>query len=313
MIDAATLTGPLHDTLVAAGFEYERTSKGAHGYAHPDGRAALIVQGVHTKEWVLRLPGGEVHKGATPQGLAYKLGSGAEPSVAEVIVDATPIPRVVVETPASRLVSALDGDYNLERLRPESAYSVRIRLLKAMRGPGAKVLAKEATFKAFHAEAWAALEVTSDAAFGLRANELRKAATREEIRARKVEKAKIAAQLKSRPVAPGPVPMPIEHKTNRDRAEDKVALRGELRARANSDDGEPPIARPRPGAAPLEYTPFAAVDPDNGILVLLLEKPNSQGALCVYNNGTRVAAGVATLETVSRNAACCWIRSDRSR
>jgi hypothetical protein len=37
-------------------------------------------------------------------------------------------------------------------------------------------------------------------------------------------------------------------------------------------------------------------DPKNGIVMMQLEKENSQGAICVYNNGSRVAAGVVPPE-----------------
>lgn len=37
-------------------------------------------------------------------------------------------------------------------------------------------------------------------------------------------------------------------------------------------------------------------DPANGIAMLQVERPNSQGAICVYNNGVRVASGVIPTE-----------------
>ena len=39
-------------------------------------------------------------------------------------------------------------------------------------------------------------------------------------------------------------------------------------------------------------------DPSNKLVYLQLEKENSQGAICVYNNGRRVAAGVLSPETL---------------
>lgn len=38
-------------------------------------------------------------------------------------------------------------------------------------------------------------------------------------------------------------------------------------------------------------------DPDNGVVLLQLEHANSQGAICVYNNGMKVAAGVVAPAT----------------
>ena len=41
-------------------------------------------------------------------------------------------------------------------------------------------------------------------------------------------------------------------------------------------------------------------DPENGIVMMQMEKANSQGAICVYNNGSRVAAGVVAPETLKK-------------
>jgi hypothetical protein len=41
-------------------------------------------------------------------------------------------------------------------------------------------------------------------------------------------------------------------------------------------------------------------DPENGIAMLQLERDNSQGAICVYNNGSRVAAGIVPPDILNK-------------
>lgn len=82
---------------------------------------------------------------------------------------------------------------------------------------------------------------------------------------------------------------------------EETALAPELAARIarkRRQEEYTPLAVPRPEAeVALDLAEVCLLeDPENGIVIMCLEKPNSQGAICVYNNGSRVAAGVVPTE-----------------
>jgi len=349
----------LRDVLHEAGFEQAAGPKGGENWAHNDGRSVLLTAGPHTEEWAARDPGGKVDKGATPQGLRYRLGLKPRPTFVDhgvllkhgfvlareqdgsfgythpdgraalyspnggsnkwalvsadgvkhegqgegslaLALDTTPVPRTVTETPATRavkFVQALKKEFDLTRLAADKKYTDRVRLLKTLTGRD-KILAKDASYTAFRKAAFAALGAKDMADFMTRADDLRKTAGREQGRLDKAERARVAGLLKNRPAVPGPAPVAVKRISNRRRAIEKEELRQELAETCEMA----PLAVPR---ADVEVTIREAdlevlEDPENRIRLLRLEPANSQGALCVYNNGVRVAAGVATQEMLKK-------------
>jgi hypothetical protein len=81
------------------------------------------------------------------------------------------------------------------------------------------------------------------------------------------------------------------------RLEEAAATARELHALAVTAEA---IAAPKPDADVTIIPGEVGLleDPKNGIVMMQLEKENSQGAICVYNNGSRVAAGVVSPETL---------------
>ena len=303
---------PIPAALLAAGFTYKETAEAkgvtAHGYAHKDGRAALFTHNGRpgTEAWRLKIPGvPNGYEGVKAEDLVLALTEKATKTLT------APTPAL----PPSNVLSAiraLKGDYDLHRFKGDSndVYGARMRLLKLLRSTD-KVTAKSNTYKALVTELCAAVGVPATAAlslFGPACTAALKAADKAERQARKAEEVKIAKTLKAtlpeRLVVDGKPILPrIKKKTQRQLAAEREELRAELarkRRHALDTEAATPIAKPKPDAAVKVVAADLRIleDPSNGIAFLQVERENSQGAICVYNNGSRVAAGVVPPEVL---------------
>ncbi len=186
-----------------------------------------------------------------------------------------------------------------------------MKLLKALRGTD-KVLAKETGINVVLKEFHAALQVPTAAAavmekdFVNKCQLLLKQVAKTDRVVAKVEKAEIKEVMKrtagqrevhdNKPILPGVKKINAKKQQELDNKA-KAELAAQIMNKRRQEEYTP-LAVPRPEAeisVNLEDV-CLLVDPNNGITLMCLEKPNSQGAICVYNNGSRVAAGVVPTE-----------------
>jgi hypothetical protein len=207
------------------------------------------------------------------------------------------------------------GEYDIAAIADEGpGYGARLRVLKALRG-GPMVVVKEAEPARLKKELYELVGAKTAGAFALKcallaaeAEKSAKRAAKDAAEKKKADLARAKADIRRTawqrevhdgvPVLDAPVKM-----SKREAAADSARFKAALAARVRASEeelAEHPIATPRPGA-PVEVDLDAVrllVDPSNGITLLQLEAENSQGAICVYNNGRRVAAGVVATETL---------------
>lgn len=302
MAEAGAPVTPLTKLLTSAGFNYVESkpvAEGAtaHGFTHADGRAAVFTHDNSNTNiganWTIRANGEDV-TGKTAKQLAEAL---HKPAVANKVLNALEL-----------LSKLTKGTFLLSNLTGDSNYTQRMQLLKALRGVD-KVLAKETGIHNVIKEFYTAVGVTPDGTinhkeqdFITKAKALLKAEQKTNRAVAKVEKEQIKEVLKAsapqRVVHDNKPILPAAKKLNAKQqkaADDKAKADLVLQiADKRKKEEYTPLAVPRPDA---EITVnlddvCLLVDPANGIVLLCLEKPNSQGAICVYNNGSRVAAGV---------------------
>lgn len=294
---AAAPTTPKHflsEALRQAWFKFVQTQKGAHGYQHKDGRAVLVTKSA----WVLVDAKGARVEGKTVEAFAKAL----RPD--DVAVPAHVLSAVL------QLRKLSNGLFRLNDLAGDANYTTRMQLLKKLRNTE-KVLAKETGVNNLVKEFYAALGVPASTAasmaesFARRCNAVYKADLRTtqadkktDAKQKQADLGKVPAHLRA--VHDGKAILPkAKRVTNKQRTKQKEELQKELAIKARLAREElTNLAAPKPEAevaVNLEDVTLLE-DPANGIVLLCLEKANSQGAICVYNNGSRVAAGVLPTE-----------------
>lgn len=319
---------PLTKLLTSKGFVYAQSQpvdeqNTAHGYTHEDGSAAMFVHANTSDKvsarWIV-IRNGKQMEGKTAKELAVALIK-PESLPANVLSALTLLRKV---TKCSYDIASLAGDEH---------YATRVQLLKKLKGVD-KILVKESGVnnlaKTFHA----VLKATNSTQFIESCVGVYNVEQKVDRAIARVERAEIKELSKrtggakpvldGKPVLPGVKKLSAKQQASVD-AQTKAGLRIEL---ASKTGVVPPVADDVPDdpkvelAAKIaakrrqeEYTPLAVPrpeaqisvnlddvcileDPNNGISLLCLEKPNSQGAICVYNNGSRVAAGVVPTEVL---------------
>ena len=194
--------------------------------------------------------------------------------------------------------------FDLSKMGGDKRYGQRVAMLKKLLC-ATKVLVKDSGPKqlgdAFHSAVGAKGENAGAKAadFAARCKALLAAAVKaKSAETRAVTKAKASALAAAGPdlTVAGDAPLPAYEKRGKaERAEELEATIRELGLAASE-----PVAAPRPGAE-VELVAgevWLLEDTSNRIVMLCLERPNSQGAVCVYNNGTRVAVGVVPREVL---------------
>ena len=194
-------------------------------------------------------------------------------------------------------------------------YGSRLRVLKALRG-GDRVVTKDAEPARLKRELYELVGAKTAGAFALKcaalvaeADQKSKLQVKEFAAKKKADIERRNADIKrtawQREVHDGkPILDAPKKLTKKQEAEDSKQFKAALAARVKRADEElahAPIAVPKPDAhVRIDLDDVRVLeDPTNGIVLLRLEKPNSQGAVCVYNNGSRVAAGVVPTETLN--------------
>jgi hypothetical protein len=202
--------------------------------------------------------------------------------------------------------------FNLDLLKGDKHYSDRVALINVLfnRGRGSlKTKAAEIGItkvtEAFYSAVGVGEGKSAAArcrAFADRSAELLRAYKVVLTEKRRMEKQELrlakASTLPERTV-PGKIIPPDPKKSKKQRAAEDAATREEIRAKALVASAEQP-AVPHPDADfPILASQVRLLeDPVNGLVMMQLEISNSQGAICVYNNGSRVAAGVVSVETL---------------
>lgn len=293
---------PLTKLLTGKGFTYVKSEavdaqNTAHGYNHEDGRGALFIHANTSDKvgarWVLIRDGKRV-EGKTAKELAAAL----------VISD--PLPANVLSA-LDLLRKATKGSYRLALLAGDDHYTARVQMIKKLRNTD-KVLAKDSGLNKLSTLFYAALNVETSVAFETKCAELFKLEAKAERAVARVEKNEVKEQIKqtggavlvhdNKPVLPGVKKVSTKKQRETDEKA-KVELAAQI-AHKRKQEEYTPLAVPRPEAQIAVNIDDVCllVDPTNGITLFCLEKPNSQGAICVYNNGSRVAAGVVPTETL---------------
>lgn len=298
---------PIHKALLKGNFQFARTQTkdgySYHGYSHPDGRAAVFSHNGTAASAAWRLDAGnkEPQRGTDAKELAT------------LLTATTVLPPPHIQGALRLLGKLTEGSYSLEALMGDAHYGDRLGLLKKLRN-GGKVLAKEAGITQLRKEFHAVLKPTGSSAAAQAAQFMEMAkrtdrlVSKVESSARKVEQAKVDKLLRTtlaERIVPGPAPIPKpKRKTKHQERKEKEALRQELAAKVEAQKAALAEQELNPKAAadvdvPIEASAVRLLeDPRNGIVLLQVEKSNSQGAVCVYNNGKRVAAGVVPSETL---------------
>jgi hypothetical protein len=302
---------PLTQAFVKAGFVYSRTEEvdnnTAHGYTREDGAALLFTHAGSSSSintaWQVKFADGSTAEGKNAQQFVKTMYDAKGPA---------PLPsNVVAALDALRKLTA--GKYRISDLAGDANYKARVQLLKLLRKTD-KVLVKESGVNKVLTEFYVALGIAKssvagmESAFSAKCMELAKSASKTERAVAKVEKAVIADELRktvhTRVVFDGKPILDAPKKMNKKQeAKDSADFKLELAARvkrAERETANMPMAQPKSDAdiyVNLDEI-FLLEDPNNGIVLLQLEKPNSQGAICVYNNGSRVAAGVVPTEVL---------------
>lgn len=299
--------------LKEAGFKFAAKKGTAEGWVHRDGRAALVsLDGGWTVAWP------KDARRATGQTLAElePLLDEAGTTIAEDIaaeVGKRAAPKQVAGMPGNvvRAVEMLGGctrmQYDLSALAGDKKYGVRMRLLKALLKTE-RVLAKDVALKTFTETFYSAVGAAGDtvpqrrASFIERCKRIMLASATDEKAAKKAEKETIAKALRAsvaERTVPGVILPVAKPKTNAQVSEELRKTREEFVALAAISE---PIAAPRPDAEVIIRAEDVALleDPGNGIVLMQVERANSQGAICVHNNGTRVAVGVVPPATLAK-------------
>jgi len=241
----------------------------------------------------------------------------------ELILADPPVPVVETKTsqvlpdgPPNHVCRAVEmlnkltaGRYDVETLRGDKHYGNRMALMRVLfnKLPG-EVKAAETGVNlletAFHTAIGADGKSLGGQRtdFAERCKGLVKDYRHAQAVAKKVQEALDAKLRHAAPkrFVPGTILPGVKKQTRVQEAAEKELLRQELTLKLAVTPE--PIAAPKPDA-PI-YTIVAddvrlLEDPGNGIVMLQIEKSNSQGALCVYNNGSRVAVGVVATERLA--------------
>jgi len=209
------------------------------------------------------------------------------------------------------------GEFDIAAIADDDkGYGARLRVLKALRG-GQMVVVKEAEPARLKRELYELTGVKTAGAFALRctallaeADKAAKTAAKSIATKKKTDVIARDAELKrtawQREVHDGvPVLDAPKKLSKKEEAADSAQFKAALAARVRRTEDElrdVPVATLRPDASVSVNLDDVTLleDPSNGVVLMRLEKPNSQGAICVYNNGSRVAAGVVGTETLKR-------------
>jgi hypothetical protein len=224
----------------------------------------------------------------------------------------SPAPAI---TPASVLAAArafhkeTAGACDMEAIADDdNGYGSRLRVLKALLGTD-KVVVKDAEPARLKKALLAAVGAKTAGELALKCTAMVKAADKKNAAEAKADKERSERELRramreapihdGKPILPAPKRLSKKQRAVKDAAE-RAAVAREMRL-AQEDEARAGIALPRPGAAvSVDLEAICLLeDPSNGIVLMRLEKPNSQGAICVYNNGSRVAAGVVPTEVLN--------------
>lgn len=237
---------------------------------------------------------------------------------------ASPVTQALPGGPPDHVLKALQmldaitaHRFDLDLLRGDKHYSDRVALVNVLfnRGRGSLQTKTTETGITKVTEAFYSAVGTGEGksiaarskAFAERSSELLKAYRAALALRRKEEKraatlSKAHARMRGEGYAPGQIIPPDPPKSKKQRAVEDAATRAEFKQRlALTATAEQP-AVPKPDAEFLVVAEEVMLleDPQNGLAMMQLEKSNSQGAICVYNNGSRVAAGVVPPETLRK-------------
>jgi hypothetical protein len=209
-----------------------------------------------------------------------------------------------------RLDKETAGAFDIQAIADEDAgYGSRLRVLKALLGTD-KVVVKDAEPARLKRALLAAVGAKNTGELALKCASMIKTADKRNAAVAKADAERTAKERKraaheapifdGKPVLPATKRLGKKARAAKDAAE-RAAIARELR-HAESEESAVGIARPRPDATVAVCLEDVCLleDPSNGVVLMRLEEPNSQGAICVYNNGSRVAAGVVPTETLNR-------------
>ena len=204
--------------------------------------------------------------------------------------------------------------FNMDMLRGDKHYSNRVALLRTLcnRGKGDYKVAETGInllTQGFYTSVGVG-EGTSRAAqaktFAERCADIVKAFKAAQAAARKVEKkAELMAWRVERTKyeVPGVILPHSKPMSKKKRAAEDAAAREEIHARVLAlavSPEQPAVPNPDVELNLVVDELQLLEDPKNHLVMMQMERANSQGAICIYNNGSRVATGVVPLETLRK-------------
>ena len=278
---------PIAKAILRLGFKYAKSVRIndrdiAHGYTHADGSAAIFMHDTTSTEigarWTIKT----------------KASQGAEGKTASEFVTAR-LRQTDGDLPSANILSALrvlgkeTGDtYDIASIKNEDAgYGSRLRVLKALRG-SLKVVVKDAEPAKLRKELYTALGVKTAGAFTVQVIAVLKDADHRQKLLKATEEDIDVARRRT----VGVKPVEKIHKPNKvDRKNVIEGVKAELLAR----DEDTETATPDPlRAVVYDAKAIRALELRNGVVCLQLEAMTSLGAIVVRDNGTCVAACVAS-------------------
>ena len=316
-------TGPFSSTLLKAGFRFAKTEVAgkftAHAWLHADKRAVLVTVGPKGDHaWELRSPDGSTSSGTTEamivEGIKVSRAAILSTVAAAQKPASVPVPTPVSSLPPSNVVravqmlgSATRYTYSVHDLAGEKNYTKRVQLLKKLLGVE-KVLVRDSGINALVAAFNSAVGV-GDGSKAAKAEEFAKrcaaivtAAHKARVQTVKEAAAKLAVIKRATyldRVVPGVIlEAPPKPKTKKQRLAERESAILEMRYLLAT--GEEPMApNPHPYERLLPRTDIDALRliqrrTKDGIISLVLEVANSQGALHIFDTGMRIALGVLT-------------------
>jgi len=331
---AIPTVSPFHKMLKRHGFKYasgECATRGdAHGYAHKDGRAALLVMCSDTVEWTTRWPDGAEVKGnneltfdeilgvttakRTHNETRIKSFMAHEASVttgAKAVMAAVKPGRTLPGGPPDHAMRAIEmlgavtsGKYDFTLLRGDGHYSDRMALIRVLLGrERGQVKSAEVGLGAVRSAFFSSLAVPNSPSaaaaklFTARCVELITAWKDARAKLRKAEKRIIATALRASALdraVPGIILPTLARKSKSAAKLADKAAKEALATELVTAAPEQAIADPDATLPWIDLGALRGIVYRSGAHGLILERRNSQGALHVVDNGHRISVSVLT-------------------
>jgi len=229
----------------------------------------------------------------------------AEPPVTQLLPGGPPdhVCRAIV------MLGELTGKrYDMDLLRGDKHYGDRVALLRAIfnRGRG-QYKASETGITNLTTAFYTAVgpsgknAVAKSKSFSLCAADIAQAFKLAQRLAKRIERTtmkKVARVTAAERSLPGEVLPTYKRPSKGQRTKEREEAKQDIATKLAVSPEQPAVPHPDVDVVIVPGDLRLLEDPVNGLVMIQMERANSQGAICVYNNGSRVAAGVVPPETL---------------